>query len=156
MSAGTMGKCKDCTKKASKARWDKMKQNPDWVLKEKKRARDKYRRLYSDGRHKPTKEEKRVIMKAYSERYPEKLKAKTVSCRIKKMDKTNELHHWSYNEEHYKDVIELSRKHHSKAHVYTIYDQEQKMYRRYDTNELLNTKEKHLHFITHCIQNLPD
>lgn len=56
-------------------------------------------------------------------------------------------HHWSYNKEHAKDVIFLSKADHYKAHRFIIYDQERMMYRRCDTLELLDTKESHLEFI---------
>jgi len=43
-----------------------------------------------------------------------------------------------------------------KGHRFLVYDQERMMYRRYDTNELLDTKEIHLEFITDCIKNKKD
>ena len=43
-----------------------------------------------------------------------------------------------------------------KAHRFIVYDQERMMYRRYDTNELLDTKEKHESFILFCIENKED
>jgi hypothetical protein len=67
-----------------------------------------------------------------------------------------EKHHWSYNEEHFKDVIWLTKKEHMKGHRFIIYDQERKMYRRIDTNELLDTKEKHERWIKYCIENKED
>ena len=67
-----------------------------------------------------------------------------------------EKHHWSYNIEHAKDVIWLSKKDHMKSHRFIIYDQERFMYRRFDTNILLDTKESHLEFINYCILNYED
>lgn len=43
-----------------------------------------------------------------------------------------------------------------KAHRFIVYDQERFMYRRYDTNELLYTKQKHYDFIKFCIDNKED
>lgn len=67
-----------------------------------------------------------------------------------------EKHHWSYNVEHYKDIIWLTKKQHKKGHRFLIYDQERMMYRRYDTNELLDTKESHEEFMRWCIENKED
>jgi hypothetical protein len=66
---------------------------------------------------------------------------------MKPQIKGNHLHHWSYNEIHFKDVIELDIDTHNFLHRYMTYDQPSKMYRRKDTGELLDTKEKHLNFL---------
>jgi hypothetical protein len=79
-----------------------------------------------------------------------------MSASIKPPELGLERHHWSYNEEHYKDLIFVTKKHHMKAHRFIIYDQERMMYRRCDTGELLNTKEKHQSFIFYCIENKED
>ena len=62
-----------------------------------------------------------------------------------------EGHHWSYNIEHAVDVIWLEKTIHRKIHKFLVYDQERKMYRRYDTNLLLDTKEEHENFIKMCL-----
>jgi hypothetical protein len=87
----------------------------------------------------------------YKDKYPEKFIARNLSQKIKST--LGHKHHWSYNIEHAKDVIDMTIQNHSKAHRFIIYDQERMMYRRYDTNELLDTRESHLDFITFCIKN---
>jgi len=74
------------------------------------------------------------------------------SQRIKKTE-GNHLHHWSYNEEHYKDVIELNPKEHNKIHRYLKYNQTTKMYKDLNGNLLL-TKDKHLEYINKVIKYL--
>lgn len=147
MGDGHLNKCKDCTKNDVDKREKELRKNPDFVESEKIRHREKYFRLGYKDIHKPTPDQRKIYIGNYYGKYPEKYSAKIKSHRMKPKTKDNELHHWSYNEEHYKDVIELSVLEHGKIHRYMIYDQERMMYRRTDTMELLDTKEKHLLYI---------
>lgn len=65
-----------------------------------------------------------------------------------------ELHHWSYNKEHAKDVIELSVADHYFIHRYIIYDQERMMYRTRD-GILIDTKEKHVEHFNYLKTKFP-
>lgn len=146
MGDGHLNKCKDCTKKdVSEALNYKMK-DPEFREAERARHRGKYYRLGYKDLHKPSPEAKKKAMDRYKLKYPEKVKAKYYSQHIKKSDPSNELHHWSYNEQHYKDVIELSRKDHNTIHRFLKYDKPTKMYRT-RSGDLLNTREKHEDFI---------
>jgi hypothetical protein len=149
---GHLGKCKKCAKMDTNERRKRGLNDPEWVELVKKRKREGNRRI---DRKKPTHEQVSTAKRKSKERYPEKYKALNASQRMLK-DPGNNLHHWSYNQEHWKDVIELSRKDHMKAHRFMVYDQERMMYRRYDTNELLDTRERHEIFIFDCIKNKPD
>jgi len=151
MSDGHVNKCKDCNKKDVKENYLTNIQKDCFIESERKRGRKKYRRLYKGrGKANPLTNAK------WQEKYPEKKKASTMSGSLKKPFDGAEKHHWSYNEEHYKDVIWLLKKDHMKAHRFIVYDQERMMYRRYDTNELLDTKQKHEIFIIFCINNKED
>ena len=150
MGDGHLNKCKVCAKSDVKERTDKLSFNPEWIESERKRGREKSRRL--GYRSKPSSE----TMQKHREKYPEKYKARIASQRIKASTKSNHLHHWSYNQEHYKDVIEISPKEHGKAHRFLVYDQERMMYRRYDNNILLDTREAHETFIFECITTKED
>jgi hypothetical protein len=142
MADGHLNKCKDCTKKQTKERHEFLGLGEEWKEKEKTRHREKYHRLGYKEKHKPTPEAKKQIMTRYKERYPEKEKAKNAMGKVPKTEGRH-LHHWSYNEEHYTDTIEISMKDHFFLHRHIIYDQERMMYRRIDTMELLDTKEEH-------------
>lgn len=152
MGDGHLNKCKICTKKDTKNITDKLISTPEGLQKERKRHRDKYFRLGYKDLHKPSKDSKKKTMDLHKLKYPEKVRAKSFSYnKIKPIIKGNQLHHWSYNKEHYTDTIELSITEHNKLHRYIIYDQERMMYRRCDNLELLDTKEKHLEFYNSLI-----
>lgn len=154
MADGTLNICKTCVKERTNKRLENLKENPEWTEKERIRCREKYHRLNKNwkkpdkknkNRKKPDKKNKYLIDVEYKNKYPEKYKAKNASQRLKKQ-KGNQLHHWSYNEEHYKDVIELSVSDHALLHRNMIYDQERMMYRNIN-GILLDTKESHIELL---------
>lgn len=149
---GVQRECKECTKKRVKLREEKLRQDPIWLEKEKERHRDKYHRLEYKEKHKPTPEKKKEIMERYNSRYPEKRKAKNISQDLKPLVKGNEFHHWNYNIEFAKDVIELTPKDHAKIHRFIKYDQKTFMYKDLNGN-LLDTREKHEELINKVLEN---
>lgn len=150
MGDGHLNKCKGCTKKDVAKREKELRVNPEWVESEKKRSRDKYYRLGYKDLHKPSYEQKKKAMSNYTTKYPEKIKAKM----SRKVKQGFHNHHWSYNQEHYKDTIEFCIRDHAKAHRFMTYDQERMMYRcsigvvgKFMQGELLDTKERHLSYV---------
>ena len=123
----------------------------EFVKSERKRARSKYHRLYK-GTPKNSFPDAR---KKYVEKYPEKVKAHSLSSHMRSKIEGNHLHHWSYQEHHAKDVIDISAKGHAKAHRFLVYDQERMMYRNLD-GVLLDTKERHEAYIRHMIETQED
>jgi len=149
MRDGHLNKCKKCTKNDSKNNDERLRKDPEWVFKEKKRGRDKYHRLEYRDKYKPTTERKREVIKKHQQKYPEKaLATKYTEIFLTKLEGIN-LHHWSYNQEDWLDVIELKIKDHHFLHRYIIYDQERMMYRGLD-GVLLDSKEKHFEYFNYC------
>ncbi len=145
MLDGHLNKCKTCTKRENSERRDILKNDPNWVESENKRHREKYYRLGYKEKHKPTAEKKKEIMTRYKDKYPEKEAARKNSSNLKPIISENHLHHWSYNDNHFKDVIELSESDHNTLHRFMVYDQERKMYRTLE-GVLLDTKEAHIDY----------
>lgn len=144
MADGHLNKCIDCTRKDVKQRFDVLTAtDPEFVESEKFRARDKYRRLYKGTKTSPLVREK--SNENYLNRYPEKYAAKNQSVNIECPEGFHK-HHWSYKEEHYKDIMIIPADLHYKIHRYMNYDQKEMKYR---TSEgvLLETRELHELFI---------
>ena len=145
MTDGTLNICKTCVKERASKRLENLKENAEWLEKEKIRNREKYHRLNKNWK-KPDKKIKYLKNVKYKNKYPEKYKARNASQKLKKQ-KGYALHHWSYNKNHWKDVIELSIKDHYLLHRYMIYIQEIKLYKNKINGDILNTKESHLELL---------
>lgn len=148
MKDGHLNKCIDCTKADSLIRYINKSNDLEWIVSERKRGRAKYHN------YKYSQIQDKGYYKIYQEKYPEKYAAAKALRAIDRV-KGHHMHHWSYNPEHYKDVIQLTVKHHSKAHRFLVYDQERKMYRT-TTNILLDTKQRHVEYIIDKISNEQD
>lgn len=143
MADGHLNKCKECYKGQSKTREQLLRKDPEYVEKEKERARDKYKRLYVGI--KPSKEVRERALRNYSEKFPEKIACRYSTIHIKTKP-GHENHHWSYHEEHHLDFITLKIEDHKTIHRYLIYDQERWMYRTTE-GVLLDTREAHEEYI---------
>lgn len=146
---GHLNKCKICTKKDSIDREKKLRKDPNWVLEERARARERYHKTEVKMYQKTSKNKKREYINTYRQKYPEKyLAQKYTEIYLTKLSDKN-LHHWSYNQEDWLDIIEMEVKNHHFIHRYIIYDQERMMYRTLE-GVLLNTKEKHIEYYELC------
>lgn len=145
MADGHLNKCIKCTKKDVRCREILLRESPLWKEKEKTRQREKYYRLNYKEKHKPSPEAKRGSILKYKNKFPEKYRARNISQRLKKK-KGYHIHHWNYNLEYAKDVIELSIADHNLLHRNIVYDQSIFMYRDLKGN-ILNSKESHINLL---------
>lgn len=97
-------------------------------------------------------EARKISKKKYHEKYPEKRAAHLKTMKMKSVVIGNVLHHWSYNEEDYKDVIEITRDHHEIIHTRMSYDQDYMMYKTKPGGVLLCTKRMHEEYINNIIE----
>jgi len=103
MGDGHLNKCKECTKKDVKARYDVKSEDPEWIEKERERSRRKYYNLGYKDKYKTT----RSIC-------PEGANISR-DLRVRGYDtKGKEAHHWNYNFPF--SVILMSRKAHKRIH----------------------------------------
>ena len=136
---GYLNKCKECTKKDVLKRTSDLKNNPEWMESERQRHREKYKRLnYKD----------KQIEWDKKRPWTKESKYRNISRKLKnlKTKPTDELHHWSYNEEHFEDVIVMDRRQHHIAHNYLLINTEKRMFIS-DQGELLDTKQKHINYL---------
>lgn len=143
MGDGHLNKCKTCAKLDVKTRFDEKIKDFDFLMSERKRGREKHKRLEYGIKYKPTAEQKALAIKNYHEKYPEKAQSifRGVNAKLN-IEVGFECHHWSYNKEHVLSVLIITTEDHYKLHRYLQYDQSVFMYRTLQ-GELLDTKEKH-------------
>lgn len=136
MADGRLNKCKECCKSQAKKRHHEKSKDPNWVETERARHREKYFRL--NYREKQIEWDKKrpwtnsAVYKNLSRYF--NTKAGT------------ELHHWSYKEEHMKDVYLMSPKEHAKAHSILTICTENRQFKT-TSGELLTTKKQHYDYL---------
>ena len=136
MADGRLGKCKDCCKKQAKLREEKLRLNPEWVLKEQERHREKYERLnYKDKQLEWDKNKPWTRNSIYKGLH-----------RNLNIPKDYSIHHWCYQETFLKDVFIMKYSEHKKAHKFLDFDFDSFQFKT-DLGVLLTTKEEHMKYL---------
>lgn len=136
MKDGYLNKCKICNKNDAKNHYYVKSVDPEWVEKERLRAKDKYHRLNYKS-----------LVNKIEEKYPWKKDWRYKNLRRQIVaDKNIELHHWSYLPEDISDVIFLTKQQHRRVHTKLKIDIDKRCFIGID-NEILDTKEKHIEYI---------
>ncbi len=102
MKDGHLNKCIPCTIADSLEQKRIRSMDPHWAEKEKERHRQKALKKYREKG--ADKNLRRETSRSYNSKYPEKRKAKHAASKIPCPDNYNR-HHWSYNAQHWTDVI---------------------------------------------------
>lgn len=127
MKMRLMNKCKQCKNKDSKARIAEKSKDPEWLIKEAKRCRERYRKNRNIGTFRNFKTSQSEIQKKHLKKYPQKalarqmlLNAVRAGILIRKpceicQSKNSHGHH----EDYFKplEVVWLCSKHHGERHV---------------------------------------
>lgn len=140
-ASGVDSKCKDCVKVRARLRHHNLSNNdPDFVVKERKRHSEKYHRL---GYKEQQKEWDTNKPWRSSNVY------KGLRKKLKIVGTHLELHHWNYNTEYLEDVFLMDIKEHRALHNNLTIDVEKRIFCLED-GEYLDTREKHKAFIEKC------
>jgi hypothetical protein len=142
MIDGLLNKCKDCCKKQARDRYSVLSQSDDWLEKEKLRSKEKYHRL--NYKNKQLENNKKYEWKQSCEY---KGLRKWWESRHGKVLSNIELHHWSYDQKYLRDIILMKKKEHRRLHQLLKLDLNNKIFLVKETNESLDTKQKHIDFI---------
>jgi len=148
MKDGHRSECKSCLSERSAKKYAINSSDPDWLEKDRTRNRE-LQRTYSPSL-KPVQNYRQSTR--FSDRFPEKLKANSMSQGMKKPFDDAEKHHWSYNDEHWRDVIWLSMRDHRFIHRFLVYDQKQKLYCTVN-GSILNSRGSHEKYISGILNN---
>lgn len=125
---GRNATCKMCVKFYQRKRYFKIKSDPILY----KSERDRLRKVKTNS----------IRSKTYTSKYPEKYKAHSaIRCLNKEIGYN--LHHWSYNEKDWLDIIKLLINDHYLLHQNIIYDSFLKLYRSL-SGKLLDSKQSHI------------
>lgn len=131
MSLGVVNKCKECNKNDVRKDYYRKSENEEWVLKERERAKEKYRRLnYKD---------------LPKQKHLNNAKLKNVHQKLK-LPKGFEAHHWNYNSGFEENIFVLKTKEHRQAHRYLILNKELLIFSDLQGN-LLDSREKHFEYL---------
>lgn len=143
MGDGHLNKCKKCCKIQANERYREKVNDDSWIESERLRGRIKAKKY----KYKANKSSKRKAARKYLLSNKDKRNASNHVHRNLSGRFGLEAHHWSYNKRDWLDIFWLSPSFHGFIHRFMEYDEEAKMYRHYDTKELLDSRQKHKQFM---------
>lgn len=88
--------------------------------------------------------------KKYDEKYPEKKKARIAAMFIH-VGNNCVRHHWSFQPNHFRNIIELEKKHLNFVRCHLVYDQLNLCYRTLN-GDLLDSRDKHERYINEKLE----
>jgi len=136
MADGHVNKCKTCNKSDVKKDYYRKTADEDFLIKERERGREKYKRLKYSERQKELNKNR-----PWKDNPIYKGLAKKLNTQ-----KGIELHHWNYNTDYLEDVFVMNIRQHRQAHTHLIFDEDTFMFKNLD-GLLLDSKEKHLQYL---------
>jgi len=138
--------CKECARIRSAERLSRISATSEYREKQKVRAKKYYHTIVVPNKPIRINQTVRERKLKYRQKFPEKYIAHIKMKNIKATEGYH-FHHWSYNKEHHKDVIEILAADHRLLHKYTVYDSERLMYRTVD-GVLLDTKQSAIDYLS--------
>lgn len=133
MGDSHLNKCKVCCREQARLRHYQKMTDPQWVEAERARGREKFQR----NRHVWD------LLRGAAGTKDAEAAHRATARQLPPAPTGMERHHWSYNEEHWLDVICLRVSYHRTLHCHMEYDAETRFFRT-PNGHLLDTKRKHL------------
>ena len=146
MGDGHLNKCIDCTKLDSRGRWYVKKKDPEWVMKERKRATEKYHRLGYKEKQKEWNKKRPWSNSGLYSCLSRKLKRRGL------VGDSQSAHHWNYKKIECVFIIDKS----FHRFIHTLMVPHGTFFKVKESGLILNTKELHYEFLKEALGKFKD